>query len=140
MNKSFLQLWGYGHDKDVLGKPLEDFLESKEKALQMVKALYEKGGWTGEMGAVSKDGSLLDLHISASMVNDADGRPVCMMASLVDISEKREMEEAMLRSEKLSSMGQLAAGLAHELKNPLAVISSCAQFCMENMELAAPGQ
>jgi len=138
VNKSFLQLWGYGHDEDVLGKPLEDFLESKEKALQMVKALHEKGGWTGEMGAVSKDGSLLDLHISASMVNDADGRPVCMMASLVDISEKREMEEAMLRSEKLSSMGQLAAGLAHELKNPLAVISSCAQFCMENMELATP--
>jgi PAS domain S-box-containing protein len=138
VNNSFLQLWGHERDEDVIGKPIEGFLQSRGGGLHLMKALNEKGRWTGEVIAVREDGSLLDLHISASTVNDADGKPVCMMASLVDITEKREMEEAMLRSEKLSSMGQLAAGLAHELKNPLAVISSCAQFCVENMELPAP--
>jgi len=87
------------------------------------------------MAGVRRDGSLFALHVSASMVSDAEGKPICIMASFVDITEKREMEEAMLQSEKLSSIGQLAAGLAHELRNPLAVISSCAQFCTENMEL-----
>ena len=138
VNKSFLTLWGYDRDDNVLGKPFETFWQTEEKALEVTRALRESGGWIGEMSAVRKDGALLDLHISASMVNDAEGRPVCMMASFVDISEKKKMEEALLRSEKLSSMGQLAAGLAHELRNPLAVISSCAQFCTENMNLAAP--
>jgi two-component system cell cycle sensor histidine kinase/response regulator CckA len=52
-----------------------------------------------------------------------------------DISQQKRMEEMMIRSEKMASLGQLSAGLAHELRNPLAVISSCAQFCMENMDL-----
>jgi PAS domain S-box-containing protein len=137
-NNAFVQLWGFNSDEDVVGKPLEKFLQSRREGLEIMKALHERGCWTGEWRTLKKDGSSLDLHISASMVNDADGKPVCMMASLLDISEKREMEEALLRSEKLSSMGQLAAGLAHELKNPLAVISSCAQFCLENMELSPP--
>lgn len=52
-----------------------------------------------------------------------------------DISQQHHMEEMMIRSEKMASLGQLSAGLAHELRNPLAVISSCAQFCVENMDL-----
>ena len=55
---------------------------------------------------------------------------------LSDISEKKHMEEMMVRSEKMAFLGQLSAGLAHELRNPLAVISSCAQFCLENTDVS----
>ena len=48
-----------------------------------------------------------------------------------DISHQKKLEEMMIRSEKMNSLGKLSAGLAHEIRNPLAVISSCAQFCME---------
>jgi PAS domain S-box-containing protein len=135
VNNSFLRLWGYDRAEEVLGKPVQALWKSGKETLGAWTALREKGGWRGEMSAVRRDGSLFDLHVSASMVSNAGGEPLCMMASFVDITEKKEMEEAMLRSEKLSSIGQLAAGLAHELRNPLAVISSCAQFCTENMEL-----
>jgi len=57
------------------------------------------------------------------------------MVSFVDITRQKMIEESMVRSEKLVSLGQLSAGLAHELRNPLAVISSCSQFCLENKEL-----
>ncbi|MDY6990490.1 MAG: PAS domain S-box protein [Thermodesulfobacteriota bacterium] len=138
VNNAFLKLWGYDSAEEVLGKSVQDLWKSREEALGAVRALLESGGWRGEMTAVTRDGALFDLHVSASMVSNAEGKPLCMMASFVDITEKKEMEEAMLRSEKLSSIGQLAAGLAHELRNPLAVISSCAQFCTENMELEPP--
>lgn len=52
-----------------------------------------------------------------------------------DISHQKKLEEMMIRSEKMNSLGKLSAGLAHEIRNPLAVISSCAQFCMENLDL-----
>ncbi|MDY7032882.1 MAG: PAS domain S-box protein [Thermodesulfobacteriota bacterium] len=55
--------------------------------------------------------------------------------SAIDLTELEKMKELMTRSEKLSSLGQLAAGLAHELRNPLAVISSCSQFCLDGMDL-----
>ncbi len=52
-----------------------------------------------------------------------------------EIEERKQAEEGMARSEKFASLSQLSAGLAHELRNPLAVISSCSQFCLENNEL-----
>ncbi|MDY6839461.1 MAG: PAS domain S-box protein [Thermodesulfobacteriota bacterium] len=135
VNNAFLKLWGYDSAEELMGKPVQDLWKSRKEALEAVRTLRKSGGWRGEMSGVRRDGSLFILQISASMVSNAEGKPLSMMASFVDITEKKEMEEAMLRSEKLSSIGQLAAGLAHELRNPLAVISSCAQFCTENMEL-----
>jgi len=58
--------------------------------------------------------------------------------SVVDFTEQEKIKQSIVQSEKLSSLGQLAAGLAHELRNPLAVISSCAQFCLDNMSLTPP--
>ena len=58
--------------------------------------------------------------------------------SAIDFTEQEKIKQTILQSEKLSSLGQLASGLAHELRNPLAVISSCAQFCMDNMSLTQP--
>jgi len=70
-----------------------------------------------------------------SPVNDPDGSTTSVTVVSKDITERNQAEEAMARSEKFASLSQLSAGLAHELRNPLAVISSCSQFCLENTEL-----
>ena len=69
-----------------------------------------------------------------SPVKDPDGNTTSVTVISKDITELKIVEEAMVRSEKLASLGQLSAGLSHELRNPLAVISSCSQFCLENMK------
>ncbi|MDI6688683.1 MAG: PAS domain S-box protein [Desulfobacterales bacterium] len=135
VNNSFLKLWGYGNNDEILGKPVITFMQEESEVAELFKALHENGGWIGEMIGIKKNSSLFDTQVSASMVKDVNGNPVCMMASFIDITERKKFAEVMMRSDKLSSLGQLSAGLAHELKNPLAVISSCAQFCMDNMEL-----
>ncbi|MFV9644321.1 MAG: PAS domain S-box protein [Desulfobacterales bacterium] len=138
VNDSFLKMWGYGNKNGILGKSVLAFMKEEREVSALLKALREEGGWIGEIIAIKNNGSLFDAQVSASMVKDVNGKPVCMMASFIDITDKKKLGEIMMRSDKLSSLGQLSAGLAHELKNPLAVISSCAQFCMDNMTLDLP--
>ena len=138
VNKVFLTLWGYDKNAEVVGKPAVRFWGEKDNASNGLHSVHVNGGWIGKMTAVRKDGVSFEVQATASKVTDETGAHLCTMTSFVDLREHKAAEEVMMRSEKLSSLGQLSAGLAHELRNPLAVISSCAQFCLENMALARP--
>jgi len=135
VNPSFRKMWGYDSKEDILGKPYLKFWHKEEEAQKMLNSLRRNEGWIGELIALRENGSLFDVHLSASTVKNESGKPVCIMGSFVDISEKVKMQSALAQSDKLSSLGQLSAGLSHELRNPLAVISSCAQFCLDTTEL-----
>jgi PAS domain S-box-containing protein len=69
-----------------------------------------------------KDGTLLDISLSVSPLVDAQGRIVGASKIARDITERKQAE--LRRSEALSAMGKLVAGLAHEVRNPLFGISS----------------
>ena len=135
VNKAILKMWGYSDEEEVIGKSIRRFIHKQAEAVEAIKKLRETGSYVGQTTAVRKDGSLFDIHVSANLVTDESNKPICMMGSFIDITEQKRTEEFIMRSEKLSSLGQLSAGLAHELRNPLAVISSCSQFCLENMEI-----
>ncbi|MDZ7289674.1 MAG: ATP-binding protein [candidate division KSB1 bacterium] len=67
------------------------------------------------------------LSISTSLTFDAQGEVEAATAVIKDLTEVRRMEEEMRRREKLSAMGELASGVAHEIRNPLNAISMIAQ-------------
>ena len=100
VNNSFLKLWGYSDDKQVLGRPATGFWQMEEKALEVIEALRERGSWIGELVAKKKDGSLFDVQLSASMITDKVGKPICMMGSFVDITERKKAQEKLQRSLK----------------------------------------
>ena len=134
-NKAFCQMWGYGDGDEIVGKSFRKFFNKEANGAKAFAALLEKGRYVNQVSAVRKDGSYFDALVSASSVRDESDKPICIMGSFLDITEQKKSEEFMMRTEKLSSLGQLSAGLAHELRNPLAVVSSCSQFCLENMKL-----
>ena len=101
VNSSFLKLWGYDSEKQVLGKSATQFWDVQEKVLGVVEALRHKGSWVGELIARRKDGSLFNAQLSASTVTDNVGEPICMMASFLDITERKQTEEALQQSERL---------------------------------------
>jgi two-component system, sporulation sensor kinase A len=78
-----------------------------------------------------KDGRYIWLETSTKLIRDEQGAVIKQMGIGRDITQRMEAEELALKSEKLTLAGQLAAGIAHEIRNPLTAIKGFLQL-MEN--------
>jgi diguanylate cyclase (GGDEF)-like protein/PAS domain S-box-containing protein len=96
VNPSFLKLWGYDSEKDVLGKSIPEFCSEKEDANEIIVALQNSGSWIGELLAKKKDGSTFFAQLSANLVTSPDGKPICMQASFIDTTERKKAETEIL--------------------------------------------
>ena len=126
VNPAFLQLWQYNDYADVIGKSLLDFWRSKERAAEIVGALRRGDAWVGELIAKKKDGSQFVVQLSANMVTNNAGQPVCMMGSFVDVTERREAEEKLRRLNETQK--RAITVVSHELNTPLTSIRGYADL------------
>jgi PAS domain S-box-containing protein len=102
VNRSFLSMFGYSEESEVIGKPLQSFSISNPGAEGDIspvwRTLQDEGGWSGEVTPLRKDGTGFNALLSATVVKDASGTPLCLMASFMDITEmKRFREEVHLK-------------------------------------------
>ncbi len=77
------------------------------------------------------NGQLLPLEISISILNDHENKPNGYICLFKDVSEVRELKNEVERSRRLASVGKLAAGVAHEIRNPLSSIKGFATYFKE---------
>ncbi len=77
-----------------------------------------------EYRMLAANGRIVWLHDLVTVVVEA-GRPTRLRGIMIDISEQKAVQEALLQSEKLAAIGTLAASLAHEINNPLQSIMGC---------------
>ncbi len=75
-----------------------------------------------EISLVNRDGDHLYGLITANLSTEDDGRSTGFEGTIRDITQRKHLEKQLARTEKLAAVGQLAAGLAHEINNPLGVI------------------
>jgi len=80
------------------------------------------------------DGEELILGLSTSLLKDHTGEEMGKIIIFQDLTRTKELEESIRRSEMLASIGQLAAGIAHEIRNPLASISGAIQLLKDEQE------
>ncbi|MGI6385957.1 MAG: PAS domain-containing protein [Desulfomonilia bacterium] len=95
VNDAALKMWGDSDISDVLGKSALEMAQSEGEALEIFQAIMEKGSWTGEASGFRKDGSPVTVLLSASLVYNDKGEPICMMDSFIDITERKRMEEEL---------------------------------------------
>jgi PAS domain S-box-containing protein len=75
-----------------------------------------------------KDGRVIWGHLTATVVRDPSGRILYGLGMVEDITEAQKTQELLMKFERLSTIGEMAAGIAHEIRNPLATISAAAQL------------
>jgi PAS domain S-box-containing protein len=138
--REILGLEGTGSDPffpvgaDVLSLPTE--------IAEAFRLTLEEGmRYTNQVMEVqSRQKEPVTLRFSTRSIKSAAGNVVGIVAVFEDISVLRRLEEQMIRSEKLASVGELAAGLAHELGNPIGIIKSCAEYLQQKLESAKTGE
>jgi len=127
VNDAFVQLSGYARD-ELLGRTSLELglIVDPSKRAGMVERLQKTGqGGSVEMDVRCKDGSLIPCSVSCQFVT-IDRRRF-MLSVTRDLSETRRMQEIMIQTEKMVSVGGIAAGIAHEINNPLGIIVQSAQ-------------
>ena len=81
-----------------------------------------------------KTGKKIAIGFTATARIDNKGKKVGTIVSFRDISELKQMQSEVIRMDRLASLGVLASGIAHEIKNPLAGIKTMAQACEEEFD------
>jgi two-component system sensor histidine kinase PilS (NtrC family) len=129
-----------GVDKrDVVGIHIEAAFDSMapEFAREVTGALGSgQGRLRHEITLRRPDGSALPLGLSTSILKDDGGEGRGVIAVFKDLTEVREMEERMRKADRLAAIGELSAGIAHEIRNPLASISGSIEILYNELELS----
>lgn len=84
-----------------------------------------------ELNLIASSGGLIPVDWSFSSIRDDASKVSGVVAVGRDLSERRALEQHLYQSEKLAALGVMAGGIAHELRNPLSVSFSAAQFLLE---------
>ncbi len=125
VNDAFLRLWGFKAAGEVIGRPAVEFGPDSDTAQEVLDVVRQEGAWTGERIAKRKDGSLFEIEMAAHLVTDAAGKPVCMMASIVDITKRKEAERSLetyqknleyLVSERTNELSEVNLRLIDEIQ------------------------
>lgn len=149
MNESARKLFGYT-DKVAVGKSIAEYHYTPGGARSVMKKLRspDYGGvgklHTTEMTVINSSGEEIPVEMTASIIYE-EGKEIASMAIFQDLRPKikteKELEKAriqLVQSDKLASIGRLAAGVAHELNNPLGGISMYSSLALEDLPKDSP--
>ncbi|HSC34444.1 MAG TPA: ATP-binding protein [Thermodesulfobacteriota bacterium] len=120
-NRTGLEILGINTEDKILGKDLGQFMSG----LHLEDLVSKK---REQMLYTAPDGRMVTLGFSSSDLKDTDNKTRGYIIIFQDLTEVKELEDRLRTSEKMALLGQLAAGLAHELRNPLSAISGAVEI------------
>jgi PAS domain S-box-containing protein len=130
VNPAFENIFGWTA-KEVIGcKPLPWIpIDQQEEASQLRRKTTTNGSVIGyEAARLRKNGDTFHVSVSVSTIFDRNGDAIGFSGVYRDITQQKQTEEFLRNTEKLSIVGELAAGIAHEIRNPLTTLKGFIQL------------
>lgn len=137
INPIALAILGCGAE-DVVGRRYDELfrhLPQGEEFKALIAEAFENqtAHANRETGLVAKDGGKIRVSLSTSVLKNADGVFAGVAATIKDLTRAEEIVNHMEKADRLAAVGTLAAGLAHEIRNPLGAIRGLAQLLREKL-------
>jgi two-component system, cell cycle sensor histidine kinase and response regulator CckA len=123
-NQSAERLFGYSA-AEILGKPLARLYPQDQSEIltdQVMTVLNKKGLYELELRLRHQSGNLFYAHLSISPLKDREKHIIGVIAAARDITERKILENELIRTSKLESVSVLASGIAHDFNNLLTAI------------------
>lgn len=120
---------------EIAGLSVDDFViaSAQPSPRQTIPAIPQNIQlWTGEHVHRRKDGTEFPAAVTLSHIRDGTNNIVGLVIGIRNLTEERKVADHLGRTEKLAAIGELVAGVAHELNNPLTGISTFAQLLLED--------
>lgn len=117
--------------EDFIGKNAFELIAERDRERtkdNMTKTLNSGLIRNVEYTLLTRDGGEYPAELSASLIRDASGMPIGFVAVTKDISDRKRMEQQLLKAERLAAIGEVAAMVGHDLRNPLTGISGAAYY------------
>ncbi|MSP62299.1 MAG: PAS domain S-box protein [Myxococcales bacterium] len=134
-NPAFARSLGYGPD-ELCGKPILDLLQPEERdavdaGLRYVSDSSDVGPF-GETHFLRQDGEVATLELAPVQLIQFEGASATLLVAR-DVTENKKMQARLLLADRMVSVGTLAAGVAHEINNPLACVIANLDYVAEDL-------
>ncbi len=136
-NKLAVKLIGAADDSEMVGRPILDYVDPaySDDLMDVLNKVIHTDDPTNflENKLLCNDGQTIDVEMSSIRIHNYRGKMV-ILTVIRDLTDRKRSEEMLVRSEKLSVIGQLAAGVAHEIRNPLTALKGFTQLLKSKAE------
>jgi len=124
-NLSFARIFGYDSPAEIARRPGADYYFDPADRERYVEKLRAAGSVRNlELTLRKKDGTAVTILENVTLLPAERSQPEAMLGTVIDITERKQAQEALLRADKLAAAGRLAATIAHEINNPLEAVTN----------------
>lgn len=145
-NRAAVELYGW-RPEQAIGRKAAELLHTEFPAPfdDVMAELNRTGRWEGELVHTARDGRRLVVTSRWALQRDGRGRPAAILETNNDITERRQVEDGLVRAQgdlahvaRVATLGELTASIAHEVNQPLAAVVTNGEACLRWLGRAVP--
>ncbi|MCC5641861.1 PAS domain S-box protein [Nostoc sp. CHAB 5824] len=132
-NQGAERLYGWKAEEVLSKNVLQVLYKDLPKLEDAYLRVMNTGEWRGELHQLTREGKVIIVESRWTLIRDDNGQPKSILSVNTEITQQKQLEAQLLRSQRLESIGTLAGGIAHDLNNILSPILMSVQLLQKKL-------